>query len=120
MCRRNPPVPSLHVYSRAFARSRLRRQVMAPSSPSDRRLFAQSEQWFHRAQAALLDALLCRRGCHHCCIGPFAVTILDAAELQRGLSTLPDVTRKGIESRARAQIATFESACPRLTASPFL
>ena len=30
------------------------------------------------------------------------------------------MTRKGIESRARAQIATFELACPRLTASPFL
>lgn len=93
---------------------------MAPSSPSSRRLFAQSEQWFHRAQAALLGALPCRRGCHHCCIGPFAITILDAAELQRGLPTLPKQVREDIEERARKQIATFESAFPRLTATPFL
>ena len=93
---------------------------MARPSPTDRRLFIQSEQWFHRAQAALLGALPCRRGCHRCCIGPFAITILDAAELQRGLPTLPDATRQDIESRALTQVATIESAYPRLTATPFL
>lgn len=93
---------------------------MAPASPPGRRLFVQSEQWFHRAQAALLGTLPCRRGCSRCCIGPFAVTILDVAELQRGLPTLPEPTLRDIESRARAQIATFESAYPRLAATPFL
>jgi Fe-S-cluster containining protein len=89
-------------------------------SPPDRRLFVQSEQWFHRAHASLLGALPCRRGCSRCCIGPFAITILDAAELQRGLPALPEQTRRGIESRARAQAAVLESAYPRLAASPFL
>jgi Fe-S-cluster containining protein len=93
---------------------------MAPVSPPGRRLFVQSEQWFHRAHAALLGALPCRRGCSRCCIGPFAVTILDVAELQRGLPTLPEPILRDIESRARAQIATFESAYPRLAATPFL
>jgi Fe-S-cluster containining protein len=93
---------------------------MAPVSPPGRRLFVQSEQWFHRAHAALLGALPCRRGCSRCCIGPFAVTILDVAELQRGLPTLPEPILRNIESRARAQIATFESAYPRLAATPFL
>ena len=93
---------------------------MAPASPPARRLFVQSEQWFHRAHAALLDALPCRRGCSRCCIGPFAITILDVAELQQGLPALPEPTLRDIQSRARAQIATFESAYPRLAATPFL
>ncbi|HYM37783.1 MAG TPA: YkgJ family cysteine cluster protein [Nitrospiraceae bacterium] len=93
---------------------------MARSSPTDRPLFVQSEQWFHRASAALLGSLPCRRGCHRCCIGPFAITILDAEELQRGLPALPAHTRRDIESRARAQAAALESAYPRLKATPFL
>lgn len=85
-----------------------------------RRLFVQSEQWFHRANAALLGALPCRRGCNRCCIGPFAITLLDVAELRRGLAALPEHIRIGLESRARAQIALFESAHPRLLAHPYL
>ncbi len=93
---------------------------MDSSSPPDRRLFIQSEQWFHRVHAALLGTLPCRQGCSRCCIGPFAITILDVAELQRGLPTLPKQARLDIESRARAQIAAFEPAHPRLKATPFL
>ena len=89
-------------------------------SPPDRRLFVRSEQWFHRAHASLLGALPCRRGCSRCCMGPFAITILDVAELRRGLPTLPEQTRRDIQSRARAQAAALESAYPRLAASPFL
>jgi Fe-S-cluster containining protein len=93
---------------------------MTPSSPPDRRLFVQSEQWFQRVHAALLGALPCRQGCSRCCIGPFAITILDIAELRRGLPTLPEQIRLDIESRARAQIAALESVHPRLKATPFL
>jgi Fe-S-cluster containining protein len=93
---------------------------MASPSPPGRRLFVQSEQWFHRVHASLLGALPCRRGCSRCCIGPFAVTILDAAELRRGLPALPERDRKDIEERARGQIAALESAHPRLTTTPFL
>jgi Fe-S-cluster containining protein len=93
---------------------------MSSAAPPGRRLFVQSEQWFHRAHAALLGALPCRRGCSRCCIGPFAITILDIAELKRGLPALPRQTVRDIESKARAHVATLESAYPRLAATPFL
>ena len=32
--------------------------------------------------------LLCRLGCHECCIGPFPITQLDAARLREGLTQL--------------------------------
>jgi Fe-S-cluster containining protein len=32
--------------------------------------------------------LLCRPGCHECCIGPFPITPLDAARLREGLTEL--------------------------------
>jgi Fe-S-cluster containining protein len=32
--------------------------------------------------------LLCRPGCHECCIGPFPITQLDAARLREGLTEL--------------------------------
>lgn len=89
-------------------------------SPPDRRLFVQSEQWFRRANAALLGALPCRRGCSRCCIGPFAITTLDVAELRRGLAALPEHIRLDIESRAREQVAALESAYPQLMVTPFL
>lgn len=93
---------------------------MSAASPPGRRLFVQSEQWFLRAHAELLGALPCRRGCSRCCIGPFAVTILDVAELERGLPALPGQAVRAIESRARTQAAALESAYPRLANTPFL
>lgn len=89
-------------------------------SPTERRLFLQSEQWFRRASAALLGALPCRRGCNRCCIGPFAITILDVAELRRGLAALPAPLRLELETRARSQVAALEGAFPQLAATPFL
>ena len=85
-----------------------------------RRLFRTAEQWFDRGRAALLDALPCRRGCSRCCIGPFAITILDHQELQQGLADLPEHSREEIESRASAQIANIEQRFPQLAASPYL
>ena len=84
------------------------------------RLFRTAEQWFDRGRAALLDAIPCRRGCSRCCIGPFAITILDHHELQHGLAGLPSHQREEIASRASAQIANIEQRFPRLAASPYL
>ena len=84
------------------------------------RLFRTAEQWFDRGRAALFDAIPCRRGCSRCCIGPFAITILDHRELQQGLANLPAHQRGEIESRASAQIANIEQRFPELTASPYL
>jgi Fe-S-cluster containining protein len=50
--------------------------------------------------------LLCRPGCHECCIGPFPITQLDAARLRQGLTELagrdPD---RAARVRWRAQSA---------------
>ena len=85
-----------------------------------RRLFIQSEQWFHRAQASLPGALPCRKGCSRCCVGPFAITVLDADELQRGLAALSETVRHDIVARARTQAAELAAAFPRLNETPFL
>jgi Fe-S-cluster containining protein len=85
-----------------------------------RRLFLQSEQWFHRAQASLPGALPCRKGCSRCCIGPFAITVLDADELRHGLATLPEPVRRDIAERAQAQTVELAAAFPQLNNTPFL
>jgi len=62
-----------------------------------------SDEWWEPADRALLEAvdgalaraahragahLVCRPGCTDCCIGPFAITRLDALRLRRGLERL--------------------------------
>ena len=76
--------------------------------------------WFDHAHAALLGALPCRHGCSACCWGPFGVTALDVAELQRGLASLDPTVRRGIEERARAHRTVLEANHPQLRESPFL
>jgi Fe-S-cluster containining protein len=83
-------------------------------------LFEQADHWFHRAHAALLEALPCRKGCCRCCIGLFPITVFDVVELQRGLRALPAPEREAITSRAVRQIATIEAAYPQLTTNPAL
>jgi Fe-S-cluster containining protein len=85
-----------------------------------RRLFKTAEQWFDRGRASVLDAIPCRRGCSRCCIGPFAITILDHQEVRQGLADLPAHQRDEIESRASAQVARIEQGFPQLAASPYL
>ena len=80
-------------------------------------LFEKTSRWFKRATAALLEQVPCRRGCSHCCIGTFPVTILDRQKLQEGLSRLPDVQRLAIQQKARDQVAAIEARFPRLAAS---
>jgi Fe-S-cluster containining protein len=83
-------------------------------------LHDRASDWFGRAHAALLGAVPCRRGCSRCCIGPFAITVLDAGMLRRGLDGLSAETRDDIEARARSQIAAAARVFPRLARSPFL
>jgi len=85
-----------------------------------RRLFKTAEQWFDRGRAAVLEAIPCRRGCTRCCIGPFAITILDQQEVQQGLADLPAHRRDEIEARASTQIAQIEQTSPQLATSPYL
>lgn len=78
------------------------------------RLMARCDQWFERARASVLGNLPCRLGCSRCCIGPFAITRLDVAVLQRGLDALDLSVRQDIASRACNQVAALEAAFPRL------
>jgi len=89
-----------------------------PSNPSP--LAQKTDDWFARAQAALLGQVPCRAGCSACCVGPFPITLLDVRMLQEGLTHLPPNRRERIEERARAQVFAMEAAYPQLTRSRFL
>ena len=89
-----------------------------PSTPAS--LARKTDEWFARAQAALLGQVPCGAGCFHCCIGPFPITLLDVQLLQEGLSQLPPSERTRMEGRARAQAAAMEAAYPQLLKSQFL
>ncbi len=79
-----------------------------------------ADRWFDRARAALGDQLPCRKGCYQCCFGPFAVTILDIVELQRGLGLMDPACRDTIQDLARRFVATIESRYPCLAERPWL
>lgn len=51
--------------------------------------------------------LACRRGCLDCCIGPFAITALDALRLRRGLDEL---RAKDADRAARLELRAAEAA----------
>jgi Fe-S-cluster containining protein len=63
--------------------------------------------------AALADAarksgewLVCRKGCTQCCIGPFAISQLDAVRLREGLADLEQSEpRRAADVRGRAKLA---------------
>lgn len=55
------------------------------------------------------DWLVCRPGCTQCCIGPFAITQLDALRLRTGLSAL-DAADPARAERVRARAAAYVAA----------
>ena len=91
-----------------------------PTSPHATTLASKTDDWFRRANAALLGQLPCRAGCANCCIGMFPITRLDARLLQEGLAHLPETDRARIATRAAQQIAAVESAHPVLKSSSSL
>ncbi len=94
--------------------------MLAPT-PSHLVTFAgKTDDWFQRANAALLNQIPCRAGCAQCCIGVFPITRLDARLLQEGLAQLPGDERTRIVDRAVRQMAALEAAEPRLKSSPSL
>jgi Fe-S-cluster containining protein len=59
--------------------------------------------------------LACRPGCHQCCIGPFAITQLDAVRLRAGLADLElaDPERAaGVRLRAQASVERLRRESP--------
>lgn len=84
------------------------------------RLARQADRWFERARASMSGAIPCEKGCHRCCIGPFAITQLDVDRLQEALRHLPAEERRVIHERAARQVAAMEWAFPTLRRSPSL
>ncbi len=61
------------------------------------------------------DWLVCRPGCTQCCLGPFAITQLDALRLRKGLSALQaaDPARaERVRTRAAAYVAAIAPNYP--------
>ncbi len=59
--------------------------------------------------------VVCRPGCTQCCMGPFAITPLDAQRLRAGLAALraSDRTRaERVEDRARAFVTRWSAEFP--------
>ena len=59
--------------------------------------------------------LACRPGCTHCCVGAFAISVLDAARLRDGFEALQQRDRARAErvgARARAYVARTASEFP--------
>ena len=83
-------------------------------------LFDNTTGWFDRAKAALGGNLPCCRGCSHCCVGLFPVTILDRVEIQRGLLLLPHEQRQAVEAKAALQARMIEASAPELARHPFI
>jgi Fe-S-cluster containining protein len=81
-------------------------------------IFERADDWFFRAKSALLGGVPCRKGCCRCCIGPFAVTLLDIEELHRGLQMIPAGQRRKIQERARRQVTAIEARYPPLAFDP--
>ncbi len=94
---------------------------MESRRPEPERLFEQADHWFQRTRAALLGSLPCAKGCTHCCIGPFSITLLDVEQIQAGLSHLSTAARQQIESTAQEQTNAIQhSASDLFQGSPFL
>lgn len=83
-------------------------------------LFEQTARWFEHAHAALLGELPCRRGCSHCCVGVFPVTLLDEQIIQVGLNRLPDAHRNRIIETAAAQVMKLTESVPQLLTNRFV
>ena len=88
--------------------------------PTPSTLFDKTARWFDRARAALLDDLPCSKGCSHCCVGVFPVTVLDRQEIQRGLCALSSEERQAIVQRAIEQTRLMESDVSELASDRFI
>jgi Fe-S-cluster containining protein len=81
----------------------------------DRRLVAEIDAAMAEAARRSGAWLVCRPGCTQCCIGPFAITQLDALRLRAGLAALhsSEPARAGrVRARAAAYVAAIAPHYP--------
>ncbi len=74
----------------------------------DRRLLAAVGEALEQSARLSGDWLVCRPGCTQCCMGPFAITQLDALRLSRGLAAL-EATDPARAARVRARADSYVS-----------
>jgi len=63
-------------------------ELIVQIETGDRRLLAGIDRALEEAALRSGEWLACRPGCTQCCMGPFAITQLDAIRLRRGLEKL--------------------------------
>jgi len=80
--------------------------------PSDAELIRIVDAAVAEATARAAGRIVCRRGCTHCCVGPFAVTVRDLDRLREGLAAAPPELRDRIAARSREARATMREGFP--------
>ncbi len=81
----------------------------------DASLIAGLDLQMAEAYAHAADGMACRVGCTECCVGPFAITALDALRLRRGLRRLDDEDAprsRRVRERAVAAVGRLERDFP--------
>ncbi|MCC6390585.1 MAG: YkgJ family cysteine cluster protein [Bryobacterales bacterium] len=92
--------------------SRVPRQLGRASRKAPRSLPVRTDERFPRildsaqeeARRRAGEHLRCRAGCFGCCIGPFPITLLDAARLQEGLRLMEPEEAAVIRARAAESV----------------
>lgn len=72
--------------------------------PLDKLLLARIDRGIEQARLNAGEALRCKRGCFHCCLGPFPITQADAFRLRAGFARLPEEQRQRVRDKA-AEVA---------------
>jgi Fe-S-cluster containining protein len=88
------------------------REQLIQIEAEDRRFTEAIERTMAEAVRRGGEWIACREGCTPCCIGPFAITALDAWRLRRGLAELDAAQAQRIEERAREYVARIAAEYP--------
>ncbi|MEO8450551.1 MAG: YkgJ family cysteine cluster protein [Gemmatimonadota bacterium] len=79
-------------------------------------LLHEVDQWQRDAAGRNPGVIPCHSGCSACCLGPFDISIADAATLVEGFAQLPEPEREDIQRRAASQLARVAELEPGWTA----
>ncbi len=75
-------------------------------------LLNQIDRWQAGARARHPGVIPCRPGCTACCLGPFDISVADAALVAVAVSRLDPAVRAGVLARAEAQVALMNRLEP--------
>lgn len=84
-------------------------QSLVQIESGDRQLLAAIAEATAEAARRSGDWLVCRAGCTACCMGPFAITLLDARRLRQGLAALA-LSDPQRAIRVQSQAAAYTAA----------